>query len=230
MIEHTYIELWGLVLSDPLTFITDVMMAIVCFYCGHRLFYDFKYQYTKFAAIFFLFLGFSALLGGISHLLDIYFGKTPHLVAWMMQGISILFIELACLRLLVKGKFKYLLRAIVYAFFGVFVSQLFIIQHFNVVKINSAIGLIGFLVGIHVFKYFETKEKVYLKAPLAISLYLLPAIVHGFNLAVNPWINQNVISHIMLLPCFYLLYSGIKEVSELAIKKQIQLIRQSKHQ
>ena len=223
MIQHTYIELFGLQLMDPLTFVTDVMMSVVAFYCGHKLFYDHKLKYAKYAGMFFLFLGISSFIGGSSHLLEHYFGKVPHLVAWTVQGISILFVELASIRVIKQAKLKNLLRMFVYAFFGVFISQLLNIQHFNVVKINTTVGLIGFTTVIHIVSYFLNKERVFLKVPMAICLFLLPAIIHGLGIAFNAWFNQNVLSHLVLLPCYFFLYKGFDAVAKyLATSKTLQ--------
>ncbi|GAA5035111.1 hypothetical protein GCM10011506_28470 [Marivirga lumbricoides] len=229
MIEHTYIELMGWTLADPLTFITDIMMAAVCFYCGHRLFYDFDNKYSKLFALFFLFLGMSSFLGGSSHLLENYLGRTPHLVAWLVQGISVLFVELACIKLIDKRNARNLLRAITYGSFGIFIALLFNIQAFSVVKFNSTLGLIGFAFIIHLYKYFTTKDGTYLGVPLSISLFIVPAFVHGFGINYNAWINQNVISHLILLPCYFILYKNVAKVAVLT-KKQIQPVPQSGQQ
>jgi len=220
VIQHTSIELFGLQLMDPLTFVTDVMMSVVAFYCGHKIFYAHQLKYAKYVGVFFLFLGASSFIGGSSHLLEHYFGKVPHLVAWTVQGISILFVELASIRVIKQAKLKNLLRMFVYAFFGVFISQLLSIQHFNVVKINTTVGLIGFTAIIHIVSYFLNKEKVFLKVPMAICLFVLPALIHGLDIAFNAWINQNVISHIVLLPCYFFLYKCFDAVaSKLAISR-----------
>jgi len=225
LIEHTYIEFLGLELADPLTFISDILMAVFCAFFGHRLFHDYKSKYAKLTAYFFLFLAVSAFLGGTSHLLDLYLGKTPHLIAWTLQGVSILFFQLASLKLISSSKVKFFLRALIFAFFGIFVSQIFTVQHFDVVKVNSIVGLIGFVSLIHVFKYFQGRDIAYLKIPLMIILFAGPAMIHSFGIYFNKWIDQNVISHILLLPCYYLLYSAIKQVA--IVKRKTQPIPQS---
>ncbi|WKK77468.1 hypothetical protein QYS49_10090 [Marivirga salinae] len=220
MIEHTYIEFMGLELADPLTFISDILMAAFCAYFGHKLFYEFNSKYAKLTAFFFLFLGFSAFLGGTAHLLDLYLGKNPHLIAWTMQGVSILFFQLASLRLIDSAKIKVFLKGLIFAFFGIFLFQVFTVQHFDVVKMNSIVGLIGFVSIIHLLQYFQERDIAYLRIPLAIALFAVPAMIHGFNIYLNKWIDQNVISHLLLLPCYYLLYSTLKQVAIIKTKTQ----------
>lgn len=220
MIEHTYIEFLGLELADPLTFISDILMATFCALYGHKLFHEFKSKYAKLTAIFFLILGFSAFLGGTAHLLDLYLGKNPHLIAWTMQGVSILFFQLASLKLIASSKVKLFLRALIFAFFGIFIFQILTVQHFDVVKVNSIVGLIGFVSIIHIYKYFQERDIAYLKIPLIIILFSGPAMIHSFDIYFNKWIDQNVISHLLLLPCYYLLYSAVKQVAITKMKTQ----------
>jgi hypothetical protein len=205
----------GWELADPLTFISDVMMAAVCLFCGHRLFHDFQDRYAKSFGLFFLLLGVSAFLGGSSHLLENYIGKPGHMMAWFIHGVSIIFVELACIRLIEKQNYQRVLRAITYGLFGFFIARLMSVQTFEVVKMNSTFGLIGFVFVIHLIKYFQTKVKRYLKVPLSIALFLFPAFIHGFSIYYNDWINQNVISHVLLLPCYYILYRSVREVARI---------------
>lgn len=195
-------------------------MAAFCAYFGHRLFHDYKSKYAKLASYFFLFLALSAFLGGTSHLLDLYFGKNPHLLAWTMQGISILFIQIASLKLLLPSKTKMFLQGVIFAFFGIFIAQVLTVQHFDVVKVNSIVGLIGFVSLIHLYKFFQERDTAYLRIPLAIALFAMPAMIHSFGIFYNKWIDQNVISHLLLLPCYYLLYSALKQVAILRKKTQ----------
>jgi hypothetical protein len=225
LIEHTYIELLGWELADPLTFLSDVLMAAFCAFYGHKLFYNYRSKYAKLVAYFFLFLALSSFLGGASHLLDLYLGKNPHLIAWSIQGVAILMFQLASLNLIESRKSRYYLGALVFALFGVFSTQVILVQHFDVVKVNSIIGLIGFVSTIHLYKFFQLRDFAYLKIPLSIILFAAPALIHSFNLYFNKWIDQNVISHLILLPCYYLLYVAIKHV--LNSKMKTQPIRQS---
>jgi hypothetical protein len=220
LIEHTYIEFLGLELADPLTFISDILMAVFCAYFGHKLFHDFNSKYAKLTAFFFLFLGFSAFLGGTAHLLDLYLGKNPHLIAWTIQGISILFFQLASLKLIESSKIRFILKALTFAFFGIFISQILSVQHFDVVKVNSIVGLIGFVSITHIYKYFQERDITYLKIPLSIILFVGPAMIHSFDIYFNKWIDQNVISHLLLLPCYYLLYSSLRQVANTKMKTQ----------
>jgi len=137
-----------------------------------------------------------------------------------MQGVSILFFQLASLRLLESSKLKLFLRVLIFSFFGIFISQIITVQHFDVVKVNSIVGLIGFVSIIHLYKYFQDKDMAYLKIPITIILFSGPAMIHSFDIYFNKWIDQNVISHLLLLPCYYLLYSAIKQVATSKMKTQ----------
>jgi hypothetical protein len=130
-----------------------------------------------------------------------------------MQGVSILFFQVASLNLIPPSKVKAFLRVLIFAFFCVFISQIFAVQHFDVVKVNSIVGLIGFVSLIHMYKNFQEKDTAYLKIPLAIALFAGPAMIHSFDIYFNKWIDQNVISHLLLLPCYYLLFKALKQAT-----------------
>ena len=66
----------------------------------------------------------------------------------------------------------------------------------------------------------------YLKIPITIILFSGPAMIHSFDIYFNKWIDQNVISHLLLLPCYYLLYKRYK-ASGLTSKMKTQPIPQS---
>lgn len=212
VVDHTYIEFFGWVLADPLTFLSDILMGAFCAFYGYRLYYNFKSKYAKFTALFFLLLAVSSFLGGFAHLLDEYIGNEPHLIAWSIQGISVLLFQMASLSLLRSTKSKFVLRGLIYASFVFFIFRVFSVQHFDVVKFNSTVGLVGIVSLIHVYKYLQDREIVYLRIPLAIIIFAGPALIHSFGLSYNTWIDYNVISHVLLLPCYYLLYKVIGQV------------------
>jgi len=137
-----------------------------------------------------------------------------------MQGVSILFLQLASLKLIPSAKVNFILRLLIFAFFGIFISQIITVQHFDVVKVNSVVGLIGIVSIIHIYNYFQERDAAYLRIPLVIALFACPAMIHSFDIYLNKWIDQNVISHLLLLPCYYLLYSAIKQVPITKMKTQ----------
>lgn len=188
-------------------------MGSFCAYFGHRLFHDYKSKYARLASYFFLFLSISAFLGGSAHLLDLYLGKTPRLIAWIFQGFSILFFQLASLKLVGSSRISLFLRVVMFALIGVFIFQVIRMQHFDIVKMYSIAGLMGFVSIIHLFKSVREKNIVYLRVSLAIAVLAVPAMIHSFGVNFNKWVDQNVISHIILLPCFYLLYNCLKNVA-----------------
>src|SRR5690554_800876 len=160
-------------------------MASFCAFFGHRLYHDYKSKYAKFTSYFFLFLALSSFLGGTSHLLDLYLGKNPHLIAWTIQGVSVLFFQFASLSLLRQSKLRFILKGLIYAFFILFVFQVFSVQHFDVVKVNSIVGLMGVVSIIHIYKGIQEKDIAYLRIPLALILFAGPAMIHSFAISYN---------------------------------------------
>jgi hypothetical protein len=205
-LERVYVELLGFVVADPVTFLSDVSMAGLAFWLGFRLKRQFNDRHSYWASLFFLFLGLSTLMGGTSHLLDYYFGKGPHLAAWITNCIAVALAQIGAMVLIANERIRSIILALLFVQFIVIVSLIFTTQQFVWVKINSAIGLVAVVTSIHFINFSKMKDKVFLALPLAIISMVIPAITHAMNLQINELINRNVISHVLLLPCFYALY------------------------
>lgn len=212
-LHRVYVPFMGFTLTDPATFLTDIVMAAICFWCGHRLYRDFKNEYSRWHGLFFFFLGLSMLNGGTAHLLFYYFGHLPHYIAWTIQGFSILIVEWASTTLMPKGKAQKSLRIFAVLFYVVYLVFLWWLEIFTLVKINSTIGLIGFSLPLHAYYARKTGDKVFWLVPISVLLFLIPALTHATNIHFNDWINRNVVSHILLSPCFLILYLQMRKVS-----------------
>lgn len=219
-IERVYVDFMGFVIADPVTFFSDVSMAALCFFLGYRLKASFRDKHSYWASLFFIFLGLSTLMGGTSHLLDYYFGKGPHLAAWLINGISVSLAQLGALVLIQNEKIRKGILAFGLIQFVTFVIMVLSTQNFVFVKINSSVGLIAVVTTIHFVNFGKMKEKVFLALPLAIASMTIPLLAHAMNLQINELVNRNVISHVLLLPCFYALYVAYKKVGKFMADKQ----------
>ena len=84
------IELLGLTVTEPFTWITNWMVAAASFYFGHMLYHK-KNSDTqmKFWAMFFLFMGLASITGGTAHGYIMYVGNNFHYAAWIFAGIAV---------------------------------------------------------------------------------------------------------------------------------------------
>jgi len=212
--KRVLIDVKGFLLADPVTFLTDSALALLCFYLARKLSSVYDDKHTRHASWFFIFLGLSTMIGGFSHLLDEYTGKGPHLLAWIINGVSVAFAQSGAVLLLRSNKMQQLMMGVIFIQFIGFVLVVLNTHDFFWVKANSFFGLIAVVTVIHFLNYRRNREFVYLALPLAIATMTLPLMTHNFDLEFNELINKNVISHILLLPCIYALFLAYKSIAE----------------
>lgn len=203
------IELLGLQVTEPMTWITNWMVAASCFFFGHKLFYDEEADLSqKFWSLFFLFLGFASIMGGTAHGFILYVGPKFHQVAWLLSGISVFCAQLAVLPLIEKPKIRSTVRIFCYAQLMAMSASVLIFQHFSVVLIDSIVGLIGVVIPVSMAHYSRYKDKRSSLVIIGVLTNLIPAGIHLLKISINEWFNFNDISHVAMIGCFYVMYKA----------------------
>src|SRR5690606_11151646 len=121
------------------------------------------------AYLFFVFLGLSTFVGGFSHLLDEYLGQGPHLIAWLINGISVAMAQFGAL-LLIQDRWRRiaLFVGIVVQYLA-FATMVVTTANFFWVKLNSAFALLGVVTIIHFLNFSRHRNFAYLALPMAIA-------------------------------------------------------------
>lgn len=203
------IELFGLQVTEPMTWITNWVVAIACFIFGHRLFYDERADISqKFWALFFLFIGLASVTGGTAHGFINYVGHKFHHAAWLLSGISIFCAQLAVLPLIQRVKVRSFVRIFSYTQLMVMSASVLMFQHFSSVLIDSVVGLIGVVIPVSFANYAKYKDKRSALIVAGVLTNLFPAIIHLLKISINEWFNFNDISHVVMVGCFYIMYKG----------------------
>lgn len=216
------IELFGLHITEPFTWITNWLVAAFCFGFGHLLFRNKLADATqKFWALFFFFIALASLTGGTAHGFITYVGPKFHYAAWILTGIAIFSAEMAALQLVENDKIKQVLRFIIYAQLMIMVASVMFYHNFNSVRINSAIGLVGIVMPISFVHYRNYKDRRSAIIMLGILANMIPGTVHAFKISLNEWFNYNDISHVLMIGCFYILYRGAGKNAALELAKKL---------
>ena len=211
MHEVPTIEIFGLLVTEPMTWITNWIVAAVCLFFGHKLFYDKQADLSqKFWSLFFLFIGMASVTGGTAHGFINYVGHKFHHAAWILSGISIFCAQLAVLPLIENPKFKSGIRIFIYVQLMAMSASVLIFQHFSSVLVDSIVGLIGVVIPVAAFHYKRTGSKRSIWIIIGVLTNLLPAIIHLLKISVNEWFNFNDISHVVMIGCFYVMYKAAK--------------------
>ncbi len=195
---------------EPGTFISDILMAIACYYFYLSIKKIAVNKYHSQISLFFLFMGFSSFVGAFAHFLALYTGKTLHYVSWILTGISIFFIEYGISSHISNEKKRNLFLIFIKTKLLVFFIVASILMNFLFVKINTAFGMLGIVSPILFYQVVKFDKKCYAYIILGVLLAIIPAFFHHTKFDFIGIFNMNDLSHFFLILCLFLVYFGFK--------------------
>lgn len=209
--EVPTIELFGLTVTEPFTWLTNWMVAGASFIFGHKLYHDKNAdQKMKFWSMFFLFMGIASTTGGTAHGYINYVGNNFHYAAWVFTGVAVYVAQRASIEALKETEFYRPLKVFVLLELIAMVISVVFFQSFESVRVNSAFGLIGIVLPIQLYCYRFLGSKSSGIIVLGILSNIGPAIIHAMRFSYNKWFNFNDLSHVVMIGCFYIIYRGAK--------------------
>lgn len=203
---------WGMHLREPMTFFTDLLVTIACFYFYWQL--QKKQPPTdelKFWKFFFIIMSITTCIAGFAHLLFAYpYGEDLRTLGRLCSGISVLAAEFAAISTLKNTLLKNALRVFsLIKLFG-FLLALLIFLSFTMVKLNSVIGFVGIIGGIYVREFYLTKSTKSKMVLYAILISVLAGLVNSFKLSVHQWFTYHDLGHLLMIWASYCIYKGVK--------------------
>lgn len=228
--EYTTIILGGVTISEPVTTLTDLITGAVSFYCFLKLRkVAGQNPGNLFFAYYFLFIGiavtYSAVIGhAFFHLFNDYW-KIP---GWMLgAGAIFLFESAAIFRLRETFPNSKAIRVVsalpifqLLVFIGFMISPS---RSFSDVRINSAIGMVGFVLPIIGYLSYYHKHHGYKLIIFGILASLAPALIFYYEITVNKWFNFHDISHVLMAICTFIMYTGVKQLFTLNVEAKREL-------
>jgi Family of unknown function (DUF6962) len=213
--DETAIIFFGLLISEPVTSITDLFVSAVCF----NAFISLKKKnepllHFKLINWFFFTMGLATLFGGlIGHAFIYAFSFGWKLPGWLMSMLSISLLERASIEyakpLLPKKLRKFMDWANIIELVT-FMSLTFSFLDFRFVEIHSAFGLLAVNTPLYIFIYFKTKNKTSKFMITAISFAMLSALVFMNKISIHKWFNHLDLSHILMAIAAYFFFQGAK--------------------
>lgn len=209
----TRISPGGILISEPVTALTDIVLSFVCLYCFLRLRKTRSDIPTvKLFSYYFLTLSIATAYGGIVghafiHLLS-YEWKMP---AWFISMISVALFERAAIihayPLLRKntGRFFAILNIVELLTLLTIVS---FTRNFFYVELHAAYGLLVIVFSFELYVYRKTGEKGSRIVLYAIGVSALAALVHLTRIAPHIWFNHLDLSHVLMTVAAGLYYIG----------------------
>ena len=211
------VELFGLVFHTPVTALTDVMVAIICFMAYRRLkkiqaegevHYLFKY--------YFLTMGLATFLGGVvGHALMHYLPFYMKLPGWITSMLSVALLE----RAMIQYARKHLNPKI-----GIFFSRLNIVElgtfmmlslvtlNFQFVLFHAAYGIAIVVGGFGLFIYKQERSTGSRQMLLGVLTCIIGASFFEFQIGLDKWFNHVDISHVFMMAASILFYKGGKNL------------------
>ncbi|MBA4057177.1 MAG: hypothetical protein C0490_20860, partial [Marivirga sp.] len=204
---------FGIRIDEPLGTLTDVLVAIVCFYAFYKLNKRKLPGRTQlYLRFYFLLMGIATLSGGVighGFLYAMSFGwKLP---GWIIGMISIAMIERSAI-----AHARPLIKPRIGKFFLVFnLIELFIIititmttLDFKWVELHSGYGLLVIVATFHGYTYYRNKDKGSLIILGGVAITGIASLVFINKLSIHTWYNYLDISHTLLAIAAYVMYLG----------------------
>jgi hypothetical protein len=215
--ETTSWQIGNVTINEPMTAVTDLLVAAVCFYAFFKRNGHVKYEWTHvFFRYYFLFLGLATMYGGlVGHAFIHYLSFEWKLPGWIISMISIALVERATIMHAKPympykvGKFFSVLNVIELA------ALLFCVvyfMNFSLVEAHAAYGLLIVVVSFELVVYIKSKQKSALYMLIAVCVGIMAAIVHLAKVIPHKWFNHLDLSHIFMAISAYVFYLGAKRI------------------
>lgn len=211
------IAIFGLIIHEPITALTDVLVAIICFVAYRKLnklpprgevHTLFKYYFLSMAV--------ATFLGGVvGHALLHYVPFYMKVPAWVVSMLSVALLERAVIQYSRKWS-----KAKIGAFFSKLnIAELFLFLilslvtlNFQFVLIHAAYGMAIVVLGFAGFVYYKERSLGSRQVITAVLISAIGAAFFVFQISVSKWFNHVDISHIFMMIASVYYYFGAKNL------------------
>lgn len=211
------IEIFGIQILEPVTSLTDIIIAVACFWAFYRVVkMPQRNNLRKYLIVYFLLMGLATLHGGIiGHGFLYLFSFEWKLPAWFISMVSVASLE--------RSAIEYA-RKIISKRLGIFFSWLNIIElitfmfisfytlNFYFVMVHMAYGLVVVVASFHFYVYKKTKSKGSYIFLQAVIVSAISGLIFLKEWGISKWFNHVDISHIFMTAITILLYIGSKRI------------------
>jgi hypothetical protein len=215
MNEEPSIYFANIRIDEPVTTLTDLLVAGVCIYAFIRLIKDFNPSKGRtFFSVFFFGLGLGTMLGGLlGHGFLYRLHPAWQLPGWLMSMAATSFLVLGSLEMNKKSIHRglaYLLTGLNVMAFIVTGILVIISVNFIYVVLQIAFNLLVIILFVHVYGWIRSKDSGHILFFAAIAVMILVAFIFLLKLSFNQWINQNSLSHALMAVSAFLFYLGAR--------------------
>ncbi|TAE47773.1 MAG: hypothetical protein EAZ89_16935 [Bacteroidetes bacterium] len=215
----TRVEMMGVTILEPVTSLTDLITATVCFVSYYRLIQNPSNELAhRLLRNYFLFMGLTtAFAGVIGHALLYLVTPDWKAIGWTCSALAIFCIERSSILSspVLTDVWKKRLTWLAGLQFVLF--MLLIInpptRSFDTVKLNSAIGLGVFTLAVQAAAYRKDLHQGRRWIIGSILFGLIPAYIYNAEISLHTWFNFHDISHVLMATAMYIMYIGARDIS-----------------
>lgn len=207
------IEVLSIRIDEPITTMTDLIMAAICFYAYVRIKQrESTVRIKGYFKYYFLTLGVATLAGGLlGHAFLYSLSPIWKLVSWVFTLLSVAILSHALIelskpllkpvisRMVTRLNFLILSLSLLYTLYTLAFSA---VKYYTIFGMFMVVGSLSFVI------YQKTEIKGVLKLMIAVGVGLFSAIIFSFEWGISPWLNHNDISHLILSFSAISLYKG----------------------
>lgn len=211
--DQTYITVFGAILFEPVTFLTNTLMMLFCLFAFMNI-RKYDNSLSRNWAWFFLLIGLSSEFGAIAHGVQYQLGDGfIRWIIFMVNSVSLIaiyfhFRATHTLYSRYKNSNGNLLSWLVICWIGILLAVTFIQNNFLLIKVHAGIVL-GYSFIIH---YRTSRQKLRGSGFIAAGIFVsfLSIAVHSFRLSFGEWFNYKDISHVIMIISLVMIYIGVK--------------------
>ncbi len=218
----TSINIAGIRVDEPVTVLTDLLVAAVCFYAYYKLTkISGKQKLHYYLRYYFITMGIATFLGGVvghGFLYALPYNQTLAVSPWKLPGWYVSMLSIALLERAVIERAKVLVSPKLGSFFSIlnivelltFVTIVFITVNFFFVEVHSAYGLLVVTTSFSIFIYYKTKHKGSALFITGVAFSAVSALFFINHWGLHKWFNYFDISHTLMAVGAWFFYRGAR--------------------
>jgi len=217
MVELDSVQIWGLRVDEPVVTLTDLLVAVVCFYGCYKIHLSGKperiFTYFKY---YFLLMGIATTLGGLlGHAFLYAFSFAWKLPGWVISMFAIMLIERGTIehtRILLRPQAVKILGIINIIELSIFLVLTLTTLNFFFVEFHSGYGLMFVVLSLEGLLYIKTKNTASKYIIAGMGFAALAAVVFMSKFTIHFWFNHLSLSHVLMAVAAWFVYLGVAKI------------------
>lgn len=215
--DQPSIFIGNIMVSEPITTLTDLMITVTCVVCFIRLSKKSNTVKAKsYMQYYLLFIGLSTFLAGIfGHCFNHILGFEWKLPGWIASIVAIGLLERAALehsRALIHERVYRRLKVFNVVEIILFGWIAIATMNFLAVVVQTAFVMVFVVLVLQIYTYQRTGDKGCYYMLIAIAVAALSAFTFIFEISISKWFNHADLSHIIIAISAYFYYLSAKNM------------------